>query len=662
MTIAIPAEHEIRLEDITVVTTAPQILTAEQKHAERLQGLAGVYQTTDRILTGEGLTVAVEEWAGQGVAAWTDGSKITINSDEISKVDADNIERMHGVNFHELAHILYTPRKGTTLLGWVVDNNMIGAFNILEDQRIETLLTARYPSTVPWISAAIARWVLQGDSGHTGYLFVRGRKYLDGRLRGALRASFIEPSLLPSIDQIIDEYRLLVFPNDYDQARDLITRFKVILDAVNASPNFPTSGGAGTCPNGHGERPTEVLTNGRQRSVTEQRVARDRADDGKPEVEPTPSQDSESDDSENTAGMLDQPDDSSEQDDNGAPTSGPSSDEADDDAQGNPGPASSSAGEGDPAESDGVESHGRAAGNGDGVDLDYVKAIAEQVLAEIRDSEEVRKDISRTQRQVLGAGGSDLINRSSWTPYSPMSEYSTLFGTLRRSLERLVRKADPGWETRNSTGRVNVQRWAAEKNIDTAFDLWDEGVHDAVDMEVVIMLDESGSMNNVSMQASNAMWVVKRALDHINASTTVISFDSNSRVLYHRNDKADARVRYSFTGGGTCPSEGLAQAARIFGRTKKTQKILIVFTDGEWEPRRAEDGLYSEEYIERFNKAGVTTALGYIADPQWMDQHVGSQRINNHGCRIASTVSGEGLVRFISTIVTETISKRLVGR
>jgi hypothetical protein len=642
---------------------APKILTEAQRRAERLSNLCAVYQTADRVLSGETLTVRAEYHDGCPAAGWTDGARTVINSAVVADVDLDTVELIHGVNAHELGHILYTPRQGTTLVSWVLDHRFHQEFNILEDQRIETLLTARYASTVSWLKAAIARWVINGDCSDTGYLMVRGRRYLSGDLRGSLRASFKAQELLPDVDRIIDEYRLLAFPSGYEEAKVLIEEFAELLKKLREPSDGDGDGdgdgkgdgdGRGKVtviidPNGHSGRPIKVLTDGRPKGVTEQRKTIERADEGEPEVidlrgkdvefkvvEPEDGQDG--DDSEPTDG---EPTD-------GEPTDGEPTD-------GDEGPS------GD-AEDD-TETSGGGASKDDGVGA--VQEIAQRILQEIHDDPEIIKDLQRTLRTIRGAGGSDIITGANWSSRAPLSEYVGLFKTLRRSLARLVTEADPGWFTREASGRVNAIRWIKERDIDSAFDRWDEGVDNVVDLEVVIMLDESGSMREVMEQAVNSMWVVKRSLDRIGASTTVITFDGQSRVLYHRRDKADGNIRYSFRSGGTNPSDGLAQAARIFARSEKSQKILIVFTDGQWGVNSNYEGVTPDEYIKRMTAAGVVTGIGFIVDQADMDgKSLESTEYYDpkHGCQVSSYVHGTGLVRFISAIVTKSIQDRLIRK
>jgi len=603
-------------------TAFAPILTEDQQTSERLTSLAGIFQSTDRILTGDAVDVKLEYRPEIEVAAWTDGSTITFNSSQVTQSDSESVELVNGLNFHELAHVMFTPRRGSSLVSWVTDNDHQMAFNILEDQRIETFMTVKYPSTIPWLSAMISRWVMSGGAEEKGYLFVRGRKYLDPRLRGAVRADYERQDLLPEIDSIVDSYRTLVFSRDQEIARGLIERFAAILDETNKD-SAPSE-----CPFGHGARPAEIMTSGRPKTSGEQKSLSKKAESIEQEEEEAPADSGDQGDSDEDSRDGSDPVDSNE---SGTQPGG------DSEVQ-------------NPHED-------RSADSSANDKPTSTQQIAAQVLSEIREDGDVRESIKQIQQRIRSASGSDILDRSKWTLKQPLPVFVRQFWALNKTLNRLVQKADPGWSSRQPSGRINPMRWAQEQDFDTAFDLWDEGFHDVVDMEVVILLDESGSMGQVIDNAVNAMWVMKRSLDRIDASSTVISFDNTSQVLYHRTEKATGQTRYHFSSGGTNPIDALAQAARIFERTRKSQKMLIVLTDGEWSPVEKE-GQNANGYITSFNRAGVVTALGFIDDGA--DHPLA--RVDGHGCGVKAVVTSETIVAFVSSIVTRAIKQRLVRR
>lgn len=642
------------------------ILSDTARAAEHADALTRVYQGANRILTGERLTCVATHGGKHSPAAWTDGTEITFNLDAIGDLDFSDIVKYHGINFHELSHVLYTPRKGTQLVKAIIDAHLYRSFNILEDQRIETLFTTKYRSSVPWLTAAVLKWVLRDGAGQTGYLFVRGRRYLPGVLRGALRKSFVRPDLLPEVDRIVDAYRTLVFPTDYDVALDLVRAFSDILDQTGASI---TPDPHHSCSEDEGD----LADKGRPAPVSDQRETRDKITEGEPEVEPqyAPSDSDDDSDDDNGSASEDQSESSDLDDSEADEAAGDDSADRSNSSNAEPGDTDDD-GDWDEDFDDWEDEFGDGAGNGSGSDQPRdLKDLVGDLIDDIEQSKEVKDEVRRTQRLLSGADAADIIPKAKYNPWPVDADFSHRLGGLSKSLDRLLRAAEPGWHKAETNGRINALRWTRDRDLATAFDRWDEGVHDAVDMEVVILLDESGSMSGVFEKAVNAMWVLKRALDNIGASTTVITFENDSRTLYHRNERADkTTLRYSFKAGGTNPVMGLSQAKRIFARSRRTQQICILLTDGDFYGGRDEDDLNSDELLTLLRRSGVITALGFIeerpywySDTEWIEYKANPDNApNGHGCEHVKALTVDTLVPFVSDIVKSVISARIKRR
>ena len=595
---------------------------------QRMKALASVYQLADSIIAGESISVKVGTSSSE-VPAWTTGTEIFINSSAINIDDFDDLVRLHGLNFHELSHVLYTPRQGTQLAQYCLEENLMPAFNVLEDQRIESLITVKYPSTAPWLTAAIMRWVTAEPSAlENGYLFVRGRRYLPGELRGMLRSTFAQRDLLADIDRVVDAYRLLVFPTDYDAAKLLIERMQMILNQLGAS--MPSD------PNGHSEAPYHVCDKGRPAPVKEQRSLRDRMGN---ESSKKDSESTEKGQGEGAVADVDGLSGDTEDGTDAAPTSSQPDERAQDSS---PGQGSADA---DPRH-------------------DQARERVKEMLKDLLNSSEVTDDIKRTRKSIEKSAGAQALPYTRYYATEPLPDYVLMERRLTQTMLLLQEEAEPGWHRREDFGRLNVVRWTIEREVTEAFDRWDEGIADAVDIEAVILLDASGSMGPIINEASNAMWVLKRAFDAVEISTTVIAYDGSSETLYASQDRANLSVRQPAKGGGTNPLDALSQAARIFDGSRRAHKLLITLTDGQWSGGYDRLGLSSEDYIQRMGESGVVTALGFIdynlqdridlgAD---LDALVESHR---HKCRIAGLASGDNLVPFIGDIVTGMIRSRI---
>jgi hypothetical protein len=209
--------------------TGSIVLPPEIETLRKARGIASVYRTATRILTGENITVSLVNQGNYSVPAWTDGINIYINVSLIDLADFDSIERLHGLVFHETAHVLFSPRKHSKIVKWAMEGGFFRSMNCLEDNRIEHLLTSTYPSTAPWLSMMLARWVLQLSDPELVFPLVAGRKYLPQQIRDAAKGLYHTPARIADIDRVVNRYKELVFPMDYAEAMDLITEFHALV-------------------------------------------------------------------------------------------------------------------------------------------------------------------------------------------------------------------------------------------------------------------------------------------------------------------------------------------------------------------------------------------------------------------------------------------------
>ena len=78
--------------------------------------------------------------------AWSGANQVVFNSRLLGDLKTPReIAGLRGLDLHEVSHILYTPREGSEIFDWCRENNFLFAYNALDDQRIETLFTTRYP-------------------------------------------------------------------------------------------------------------------------------------------------------------------------------------------------------------------------------------------------------------------------------------------------------------------------------------------------------------------------------------------------------------------------------------------------------------------------------------------------------------------------------------
>jgi hypothetical protein len=601
-----------------------------QLRSVRLNALCRVYEQADRVLSGDPVIVNVV--AGGSAPAWSDGASITFNADEINDLDLEALTQINGLNYHELAHHLYTPRRGTTFMKWVMENQYLEAANMLEDQRIETLLTARYPSIIPYLTATVARWLGNTPEHAVGnYMLVRGRRYLPLEIRQSFRDLFAFPNLLPAIIDIVDQYRMLAFPRDYDKAQELIKRFN---DEVLANLDMPQ------LPQGiNGCTSRDPITKGRPEPGraqekdaakgcnmgTAEPIGSGRKPQLKSDTNPTEGQ---------SKAEIAAPQTASEALDMRAKNQ----------EQKQPGNLSPGSG------------HHESVG---GIP-DNVKEMLEDTIQTVLERKDVQQDVKTKQKVIVGGDGKhdDTIKSGKFDMTAVPNESVLLYRKFARELERLRDECEPAWHREEASGRLNMQRVFRGCEIDEAFDRWDEG-NDGADVEAVIMIDRSGSMasGQNDRKASEACWTIKRALEQIGAPVTVYAFDDKAEVAYKRTELAH-RTQYKFIygNGGTNPYTTLLAAEQLFISSRRKNKMLFIVTDGAF------DASKNDEVIDRIAKRGVLTAMTLIMDnhdAKYYEDRGMTEKEFRHGAEIFGRIKdARDLLPFAKAVVVGAIKKR----
>jgi len=594
-----------------------------QLRSVRLNALCRVYEQADRVLSGDPVIINVVE---DGPApAWSDGQSITFNASEIEEMDLETLTQVNGLNYHELAHHLYTPRRGTTYIKWVLENDLMEAANMLEDQRIETLLVARYPSIAPYLTATVARWLSSTpDEAIGNYMLVRGRRYLPIEIRQAFRDMFKYPDLVPVIADIVDQYRVLAFPRDYAKGQQLIQRFN---DEVLAKVQFPKMPQG---PNGCSSR--DPVGKGRPEPGKAQEKDAQRAGNmGKPE----------------DARVSQKP----------RPTQTPAQPKSAAEALALREQAQQGEGQQTPTD---IPQAGTGHVDSVGGIPNNVQDMLEDTIQSVLERKDVQQDIKTKQKVIVGGDGKhdDAIKKGRFDQTTVPSESIVLYRKFARELERLRDECEPMWHREEASGKLNVQRVIRGCEIDQAFDRWDEG-SDGADVEAVIMVDRSGSMagNRNDMHASIACWTIKRALEQIGAPVTVYAFDDKAELAYGRNELANkTQYKFIYGNGGTNPYSTLLAAEQLLLSSRKKNKMLFMITDGAFDSNK------NDEVIERISKRGILTVMTLIMDDRDLEYYEArgtDEKSWRHGTEVYGRIkTARDLLPFAKSVVVGAIKKR----
>jgi Mg-chelatase subunit ChlD len=458
-------------------------------------------------------------------------------------------------------------------------------------------------------------------------------------VRALSRKSYVNQQDVEELAQITSDYRTLLFPQDTEVAKVLIARFDELVKSLpepegdegegqgegqgEGEPQEGTGKGGWSRipdPNGHKQRQTSEHESGKSRPLSkrEQEQARDRLNER---------EDEDDFDFGDGSGHESEPTDDEPTNGDGGSDSDSESDSSDTDGQGQ------GEGQGN-TDSDSSDSDSDSVSAGTGSATKQLSDALEQVVSDTfeRLAEQVADDIAKFNGDVEleGERVSDpkraTFSKRSASPLAVRGSRS--FGI---ELERLKAQHDPAWERKVESGRINAQRYLTTDDLDEVFDRFEQGRSDAVDIEAVILLDTSGSMGGSPIQlASESMWAIKRALDAVNASCTVVGFDYEPQLLFAGHERAETYVRHIGAGGGTQPVSALRYAKNVLANSSRAIKVLFTITDGDWV-----DSDKSDKLVRQLRDGGVLTALanintGYGA-PSNAHEHEVSVSLNSAG-------------------------------
>lgn len=653
-----------------------QLTTQEQQNVkrDRLLRLAQVFQRANSVIALRPIKVHIVN-DENGAPAWSGANDVFFNEAKINdKFDSQTLLSIQGLDFHELAHVRYTPRNGSELCLWVIENNYWKAFNALEDQRIETLMVGRFPSTVNWLTATVAQFILNTPEAiEHAYPLLRGRRYLPLEIRQLARKHYAKQENIVALAEVIDEYRLLLFPDDTERAKELIARFAELIQGDNLAD-----------PNGHESRPFHGHESSDSRPAPKREQERDRKNAEKQEKEldkedtqsssanSDDDSDDDSDSDSDSKSNSDSDDDSDSLSDNSDSNGNGAGDDSDDDDDSKEGNQSSSDfgdvtvaedsddedSDDDSYEADNLSRHAGAGGKSKTANSQEVTDTMEEIIQSV--TEELMDNLNKLSMQVvgkplMGTVNADSVSRADYRSVPATADLVTVQRSFARELERLKANYDPSWLTDQRSGKLNANRYLQGASVRTLFNKWQSGRDDVTAIEAVILLDRSSSMQgHNAKEAYRSLWAIKRSLDKVQANTTVYTFDSHTHLLYSADEKADTTIRDSGASGTTQPEVAILNAQNIFADTDKPIRILFMITDGAW------GGDKAEESVRRMKEAGVLTCQALLY-PQEVSKE-GLERCRHNFEIIKRIGEAKDILSLGQSLVRTAIARRLVSQ
>ena len=224
-----------------------------QRESSRMKAIGNAFASTftkvNRILSGQNEinVLMTEDNAGVNAPAWTDGEHVYLNKAYVNKsfssifnnakIDFSQVAEVKGLNYHELAHIFYTPRMSDKITKLVrakadLDNDWWYAYNVLEDMRAESSIIHVYSKMIDYFTYTVIKYILNNEDNEndTSYFLLSGRFFLPIEMRNMMRSLFAQKygtKFTKNMDSIVKKYVAEVTYTSarYQEGYDLIERF-----------------------------------------------------------------------------------------------------------------------------------------------------------------------------------------------------------------------------------------------------------------------------------------------------------------------------------------------------------------------------------------------------------------------------------------------------
>lgn len=568
--------------------------------------------------------------------AWTDGKDIFLSKGLFNPdnhkwgLDASTPEAVltiKGLVYHELGHVLLSDRANGPLRGSFGDPTVNGGapayrlhrvWNILEDGRQETLFVNRFRRAATYFTVPVLKWIVDERGNldpHTAAsrsLLITGRRYLPRAVRAAAQADLIEAvgeEDARELDALVTAYRRST-RDDWRVRLEVVLAVDEILQQHRQEPisgDNPLGGDHGEIEEGEPDADTDDIYSdpcpqGEEDDDDEAEGTSPGTDDG----EDAEGGDAEGDDTEAEG---DQPG-------SGGDTS---DEEGDDDAD-----ADDGSGE-DGADSDGDVTDGGDASATPPAGGDLTEE-ARRALRAIETSPEVLDDAQSTLEAISEEVGSSVGTGSTGIGVEVVVKEPTSDGRLVRhrvaeSFEALRADKAPVTDRRLRAGRLNSRRYLDPHRQVHEIDFFDRRNDrgDGFDVELVVLVDLSGSMTHRIDAAAEALWATVVAADGEGIATTVVHFSSDDDwgVLKTPQDRWDeGEVLRPRPHGGTDPVQALAWTVDTLKESPSHYRLIVTITDGDWASNeRLYRSLFSEASDDGINSLTIGIAGADVERP-----------------------------------------------
>ena len=645
-------------------------LSPEEREKRRRDAICAVLQKTDRILLGDVELSVLNRDNPDMAPGWTTGTEIVVNMHHVPAVTDEDLVALWGLNYHELAHVMLTPRIRGKFRDLVRDREFRVAMNLAEDWRIETQFASLFEAADRYFKCTFKCLVIDGDKADQKMFFPLsvGRAYLPTVDRERWRRDFVQlqvgktprdqfnaeqikeleatphtASLLDldaerwslTLRDLADQYVGAMWSREDREHNQMLIR---IIEQIKVLVPWADSEDAGNTgmpvADGDGMYGPDLPSSGQAQFDLEQDAAEAAMRviaRNKEEVERISEMLAEVENSDVSEGSGNTPDGDDGTGGDGAGRAGQSADKAlnevivdpnqsvnqdeHDGALSSSGQVSGSAGRGGYT---GQSQHTAQLSNEQREMLDRMfasddeyDAMLSDEVQETLDSSAVQRDLKTMRRAVAEAlgEGMHLNPEGDGAMCVAPPEVRAERNRLARELKLLRAQLEGTYVNDQASGKVHVRSWinASPAQRVHAFRSWMPDELEAAGTEVVGLIDRSSSMSGVLDHACQVTWAMASAIQAAEGYVSVIGFaDAGKDEVLIGRDTRMDTYRY--------PSYGSYGGTTIAKALTKARRVLAASPMPNRLLYIVTDGAWSDtpqalEELRQINAMGVQTVL-----------------------------------------------------
>lgn len=227
------------------------------------------------------------------------------------------------------------------------------------------------------------------------------------------------------------------------------------------------------------------------------------------------------------------------------------------------------------------------------------KKTEEMAKAQEKMKEETAEDV-KTIRATAIFGGDTSANYSG-KKLDIDEKTLVIANNLKKVFSKLKNEKQSGYLPNKKSGRIDVRKAmvSSQNGNLKIFKKWQKDRTDEVKLAVKILIDSSGSMQQIIKPSFRGGWAISKSLETINSGVVSIAcFNTSNIKIKGFNDRT---ANWMVTcGGGTDPNISLAITYDEMNKlVDYKNKMLFIITDGEW------FGNNYEIILDKLKKKGV---------------------------------------------------------